>query len=186
MFIYWCFRERTREAKVQREKPKQTLVISTDPDAGLDPTNHEIMIWAAIKSRILNPLSHPGALRIDFYTYLTVKVQCCNDRSCVWLVKHKNEFIQGHRQFTELWARLEKHSRWQAYGKIPPNHILKWPNEDFFFTTTSDSPSSKAPSVPETWPCSTPGLKAPNLLNSASNLLRVSQDVRFQMEASLG
>ena len=35
--------------------------INTEPDIGLNLTNHEIMTKAKIKSQTLNQLSHPGA-----------------------------------------------------------------------------------------------------------------------------
>ena len=35
--------------------------VSAEPDAGLDLPILEIMIWAEIKSQMLNRLSHPGA-----------------------------------------------------------------------------------------------------------------------------
>lgn len=34
--------------------------MSAEPDRGLNPTTHEIMIWAEAKSWTLNPLSHTG------------------------------------------------------------------------------------------------------------------------------
>ena len=48
----------------QRERERRTLsklcTVSTEPDARLELTNSEIMIWAEIKSQMLNLLSHPG------------------------------------------------------------------------------------------------------------------------------
>ena len=35
--------------------------VRAEPDAGLEPTNCEIMTWAEIRSQLLNQLSHPGA-----------------------------------------------------------------------------------------------------------------------------
>ena len=53
-------RERERERKRQRI-PSRLHALSSDPDAGLYPSNHEIMTWAEIKSWSLNRLSYPGA-----------------------------------------------------------------------------------------------------------------------------
>ena len=52
----------------KRQNPKQApRAASTKPDAGLHPTNCEIMTWAEVKSWMLNWLSHPGILEdIDF------------------------------------------------------------------------------------------------------------------------
>lgn len=101
------------------------------------------------------------------------------------MIKQQKEFIQRLSSFTELWASLRKHSRWRACRKIPNIITLKWPDEDISFTAASNSTSSKAPSVPETWPCSTCCFKSPGLLHSAS-VLHISQDTHFPMQVSLG
>ena len=54
VYLFW---ERERE----REREREFQVGSTLSHTGLKPTNHEIMTWGKIKSRMLNPLSHPGA-----------------------------------------------------------------------------------------------------------------------------
>ena len=55
--------ERGTETQRQRERiPRRLRAISSEPDAGLDPMNREIMTWAEIKSRTLSRLSCPGAL----------------------------------------------------------------------------------------------------------------------------
>ena len=36
-------------------------MLSAEPDTGLEPTNHEIITQAKIKSQMLNQLNHPGA-----------------------------------------------------------------------------------------------------------------------------
>ena len=54
--------EKEREGGRQRI-PSRRLAVSAEPDAGLDPMNREIMTWAKIKSRMLNPLSYLGAPR---------------------------------------------------------------------------------------------------------------------------
>ena len=62
-FLKFTYFERQRERGKEREKPKKVprSALSTGPDVGLDPTNHEIMTWAKIKNQMLNWLSHPGA-----------------------------------------------------------------------------------------------------------------------------
>ena len=42
--------------------PSRLHTVSTEPDAGLNLTNCEIMTRAEIKSWTLNRLSHPGSL----------------------------------------------------------------------------------------------------------------------------
>ena len=49
-------RERGRE-----RIPSRLCTVSTEPTVGLEPTNHEIMTSAEIKSQTLNHMSHPGA-----------------------------------------------------------------------------------------------------------------------------
>ena len=41
--------------------PSKLCAASTEPDAGLEFVNHEIMTEAEIKSQMFNQLSHPGA-----------------------------------------------------------------------------------------------------------------------------
>ena len=53
-------RERERERETER-KPSGLHAASTEPEAGLEPTNCEIMTRGETKSRTLNRLSHPGA-----------------------------------------------------------------------------------------------------------------------------
>ena len=67
MFIYFweTERERARVGKGQREREGDTeseagsslWAVSTEPDAGLEPTECEILTWAEV---MLNWLSHPG------------------------------------------------------------------------------------------------------------------------------
>ena len=80
-FSFICFSclfnyfERERERVSQgwgergRERvPGRLRTVSTEPDAGLDPTNCEIMTQVEIKSQMLNLLSHPGAQHFEFLT----------------------------------------------------------------------------------------------------------------------
>ena len=57
---------RTPAGKGQREMerertPSRVYAVSTEPSAGLELTNHEIMTWVKVKSQMLNWLSPPGA-----------------------------------------------------------------------------------------------------------------------------
>ena len=45
----------------EREGEREYHAVGTEPDAGLDLTNREIVTRAEIKSGTLNRLSHPGA-----------------------------------------------------------------------------------------------------------------------------
>ena len=47
--------------KGRKRIPSRLHSVSTEPDARLKLTNHEIMTSAEIKSWMLNQLSHPGA-----------------------------------------------------------------------------------------------------------------------------
>ena len=75
MFIY-LFWEREREIESEQERgreregdriPNRIHTVSTEPDAGLKPTNCEIMTWIEIKSQALNWLSHPGTLSVNWF-----------------------------------------------------------------------------------------------------------------------
>ena len=55
-FIYFWLRERQsmnrggaeREGDTESETGSRLWAVSTEPDAGLEPTNHEIMTWAEV------------------------------------------------------------------------------------------------------------------------------------------
>ena len=59
LFLLLILRDREREREQGRGRERETQAVVTD--AGLNPTNHEIMTQAKIKSQTLNRLSHPGA-----------------------------------------------------------------------------------------------------------------------------
>ena len=76
--------------------PSRLRAVSAEPEAGLDPMNHEIMTWAEMKSQILNWLSHPSAPRIHgFNSYFT-----CNKLGDMWLAHS---------------YRAELHYRWDMF-----------------------------------------------------------------------
>ena len=64
MLIYFeKERERENRGGAGREGeriPSRLCAVSTEPDARLKPTDREIVIWAKIKSQMLNQPSHPG------------------------------------------------------------------------------------------------------------------------------
>ena len=49
------------EGQRERERERESQAVSTEPHAGLELRNCEIVTWAEIQSRTLNPLSHPDA-----------------------------------------------------------------------------------------------------------------------------
>ena len=57
-------RERAEKDRERERIPSRLHAVSTEPDAGLEPTNHKIMTRAEIKSQTLNQLSHPGAPKL--------------------------------------------------------------------------------------------------------------------------
>ena len=64
MFLFLYFRERecTHEGvEVERGIPSRLCTASTEPDAGPEPMNSEIMTSVETKSWTLNSLNHPGA-----------------------------------------------------------------------------------------------------------------------------
>ena len=62
-------RERGRE-----RIPSRLCTVSSEPDVGLKLINYEIMIWAEIKSQMLNQLSHPGTPLRYFFEKATTGI----------------------------------------------------------------------------------------------------------------
>ena len=62
-FIYFeTGRAQVEEEQREKERiPSRLCTVSSEPNAGLDPMDHENMAWAEIKSQMLNWLSHPSA-----------------------------------------------------------------------------------------------------------------------------
>ena len=56
-------RGREREGDTESEAGSRLRAVRTEPDVGLEPTNHEIVTLAKVRSLALNRLSHPGALK---------------------------------------------------------------------------------------------------------------------------
>ena len=77
MFIYFWERERDRvqfgegqrgrEGDTESEAGSRLWAVSTEPNAGLKPTNCEIMTWAKLGA---NQLSHPGAHSFSMFIIL--------------------------------------------------------------------------------------------------------------------
>ena len=65
MFIYLFWETRVSGGRAEREGDRESqagsAAVSTEPDVGLKPTNHEIMTWAKTKSQMFNLLSLPGS-----------------------------------------------------------------------------------------------------------------------------
>ena len=66
LFIY--FERRGRE-RWRKRISSRLHTVSTEPDEGLDPMNHEIMTWAKIKSWMLNHLRYPGTPIYSFKNF---------------------------------------------------------------------------------------------------------------------
>ena len=69
LFIYFE-RESWGGAETEREReriPSTLPAISVEPNTGLEPMNHEIMILAKIKNQTLNQLSHQGTPMYLFF-----------------------------------------------------------------------------------------------------------------------
>ena len=49
------------ERRGRQRIPSRLHAVSTEPNVGLDPTNHEVMTGAETESQRLNRWSHPGA-----------------------------------------------------------------------------------------------------------------------------
>ena len=64
------------EAERARERtPSRLCTVSLESDAGLEPTNCEIMTWAKIKIQTFNQLSHPGAPAFYFLNVPTKNIK---------------------------------------------------------------------------------------------------------------
>ena len=59
--VLWEKESASKEEAEREGKRENPCADSTEPDAGLDPVNHEIMTRAEVKGQTLNRLSHPGA-----------------------------------------------------------------------------------------------------------------------------
>ena len=96
MFIYLFFRERKsmcmnrgRAEGGTRRNPSRLCTVSTEPDAGLELTTCEIMIWAEIKGQKINWLSHPGALvSLSILSAFYVRVLTTIDNHCLYPLFH--------------------------------------------------------------------------------------------------
>ena len=68
IYLYlFILRESTSGGGAEKDReriPSKLHFVSTEPDAGLKPTNREITTWAEIKSWTLNRLSHSGTLKM--------------------------------------------------------------------------------------------------------------------------
>ena len=77
--LFVCLREPVNRGRAERKEerdriPKRLHTVSTEPGAGLEPTNHKIMTWAEIKSGILNQISHPSVS--PFGILNSLKIMC--------------------------------------------------------------------------------------------------------------
>lgn len=75
LFIHFRERARVRESTwagegVEGEDPQVACLLSPEPDAGLDPTPGEIVMWAGTESRALTRLSHPGTSSVHIFNPL--------------------------------------------------------------------------------------------------------------------
>ena len=67
IYLFWK-RERARAGEGQTEREGERIssrfhTVSTEPNMGLELTNHELMTWAEIKNQMSNEVSNPGAPR---------------------------------------------------------------------------------------------------------------------------
>ena len=114
------------EGQKEREKDNSKQPPCSQPDAGLDLTNCEILTWAKIKRRRLNRFSHTGAqcglFQSYFSKFLSVHL-LCNSKlpSIFWGICHSNGLLpvtkicisQGSIRAVE-WAR---DTYWSIYYK---------------------------------------------------------------------
>ena len=63
-----------RGAERKGEKQCRFHIVSTEPDVGLEPMNHEIMTRAKIKNWMFNRLSHRGTPVIQFFRTIKTTV----------------------------------------------------------------------------------------------------------------
>ena len=85
MFVLLILRERAKAGEGQKERERErereresqaVFMLSSEPNTGLKPKNHEIMTWAEIKSQTLNRLSHPDAPNVPFKEFWkTIQMQ---------------------------------------------------------------------------------------------------------------
>ena len=75
IYLFWERERGVGRGRERRERLQSRFhAVSAKSYTGLDLTNHEIMTWAKIKSRILNQLSDPGTPCFCFLTILFFKI----------------------------------------------------------------------------------------------------------------
>ena len=122
MFIFE--RERARPGEAQRERETDRLrTVSTEPDAGLSLTNHEMVTWAEVKSLTLNRLSHPGAPTLSLLNFVLMFISFWErERYRVWAVAGQKKRGR-HRIQSRLWAVSTE----PDVGLEPMNHgMVTW------------------------------------------------------------
>ena len=60
VYLFWKRKHGRGKERGRKRIPSRLSAVSTEPNIGLDPMNHEIMTWAEIKSWTLYWLSRPG------------------------------------------------------------------------------------------------------------------------------
>ena len=107
--IYLFLRERgdwvEKEQRERRERiPSRLYTVSIEPDMGFDPMNHEIMIWAKIKSQTINWVSHQGSPPFFFL----LKASPLTEQKSSWAhgFGFRYRFLCMDKLFLNCWTRM--------------------------------------------------------------------------------
>ena len=120
-FSLFISRERRRKEEWGRGRkrgrdriPSRLCTISSEPHAGLYPTNCEIMTWAKIKSWTLNWLSHPATPQVFYIVKYTFTLWPRNPPLSIWnnrnLHSHKNLYINVYSSLIHNCQKTENNS----------------------------------------------------------------------------
>ena len=130
--------------EVERERqriPSRVCVVSTERDAGLEFTNRNIITPAKIKSSMVNPLSHPGALSLIIF----------NGYKKTWTINFfffKIYFLRERERAQVGKGQKERRTVGSELTAVSPRQGLNswtlrsWPKRK------SDAPSTKPPKCP--------------------------------------
>ena len=118
IYLFWE-RQSTRVGEAERGRdriPSRPCTISTEPDAGLELTNCEIMTSAKIKSPTLNQLHHSCTPPRLFFKYLTFTLPLTLEKQFCFFLNLLRFFFKFNYLF---WQRQKQREWGRGKERIP-------------------------------------------------------------------